>query len=143
MKISSEEMGERYKGNVSVTLGFKPELARKIYAGADIFLMPSENEPCGLAQMISLRYGTIPIVRETGGLKDTVIDDGESKGNGFTFKTCNAHDMMNSVMRAVDKFKNPKEWKQLQRRAMKCDHSWTVSAKEYIKLYQKILNIND
>ena len=137
------EMGERHKGNVSVTLGFKPELARKIYAGADIFLMPSENEPCGLAQMISLRYGTIPIVRETGGLKDTVIDDGESKGNGFTVKTCNAHDMMNSVMRAVDKFKNQKEWKQLQRRAMKCDHSWTVSAKEYIKLYQKILNIND
>lgn len=134
------EMGERYRGSVSVTLGFKPDLARKIYAGADIFLMPSENEPCGLAQMIALRYGTIPVIRETGGLKDTVSDDGDNSGNGFTFKTCNAHDMMNAVLRAVEKYKNDKEWRALQRRAMKCDHSWTVSAGEYIKLYEKVLN---
>lgn len=138
-----KEMGERHKGNVSVTLGFKPELAKEIYAGADIFLMPSENEPCGLAQMISLRYGTIPVVRETGGLRDTVVDDGQSKGNGFTFKTCNAHDMMSSVFRAVDKYQNTKEWKALQRRAMKCDNSWTSSAKEYIKLYEKVLKSNN
>jgi starch synthase len=135
------EMGERYPGKVSVNLGFKPDLARKIYAGADIFLMPSENEPCGLAQMIALRYGTIPVIRETGGLKDTVFDDGEDTGNGFTFKTCNAHDMMNSLLRATEKYKDDKKWKALIRRAMKCDNSWTSSAQEYVKLYEKVIGI--
>ncbi|MBR6616311.1 MAG: glycogen synthase, partial [Oscillospiraceae bacterium] len=84
------EMQFRYPGQVSVTLGFRPELARKIYAGADMFLMPSQSEPCGLAQMVAMRYGTIPIVRETGGLRDSVKDDGNGDGYGFTFKTYNA-----------------------------------------------------
>lgn len=89
-----KEMEWRYKDKVSVSLGFIPELSRKIYSGADMFLMPSQSEPCGLAQMIAMRYGTIPIVRETGGLRDTVRDCGGENGNGFTFKTYNAHDMV-------------------------------------------------
>lgn len=95
-----KEMEWRYKDKVSVSLGFIPELSRKIYSGADMFLMPSQSEPCGLAQMIAMRYGTIPIVRETGGLRDTVRDCGGENGNGFTFKTYNAHDMFDACMRA-------------------------------------------
>ena len=94
-----KEMEWRYKDKVSVSLGFIPELSRKIYSGADMFLMPSQSEPCGLAQMIAMRYGTIPIVRETGGLRDTVRDCGGENGNGFTFKTYNAHDMFDAFMR--------------------------------------------
>ena len=81
--------------------GFVPELSRKIYAGADIFLMPSKSEPCGLSQMIALRYGTIPVVRETGGLKDSITDSGDGQGNGFTFKTYNTGDMLHSLHRAI------------------------------------------
>ncbi|MBQ5311400.1 MAG: glycogen synthase, partial [Oscillospiraceae bacterium] len=92
-----KEMAWRRPERVSVTLGFKPDLAKRIYAGADMFLMPSQSEPCGLAQMISMRYGTLPIVRETGGLRDSVRDAGGENGNGFTFKTYNAHDMLGAV----------------------------------------------
>ncbi|MDR0986104.1 MAG: glycogen synthase, partial [Ruminococcus sp.] len=97
------EMAARYPGSVSTTVGFIPALSRRIYAACDMFLMPSQSEPCGLAQMISLRYGTIPIVRETGGLRDSISDatGGAEGGNGFTFKTYNAHDMLDAVSRAL------------------------------------------
>ncbi len=134
------EMSEKYPESVALRTGFIPELAHKIYAGADIFLMPSKSEPCGLAQMVALRYGTIPIVRETGGLKDTVCDSGLGEGNGFTFSDYNAHDMAHAVWRAVQGFKDRGGWEILVKRAMSEDNSWSNSAKEYIKLYEEILN---
>ncbi len=132
------EMAWRYPDQVSVTLGFRPELARKIYAGADMFLMPSQSEPCGLAQMVAMRYGTIPIVRETGGLRDSVRDDGNGDGNGFTFKTYNAHDMLDACARAKACYDDAKRWKALVKRAMKCDYSWDASADVYIKMYEDL-----
>ena len=132
------EMSARYPDKVSVTLGFVPELAHKIYAGADMFLMPSQSEPCGLAQMIAMRYGTIPIVRETGGLRDSVHDNGGVNGNGFTFKTYNANDMINAIKRAKNDYDNKLVWNELVRRAMKFDYSWSASADIYIDLYNNI-----
>ncbi|MBQ8824942.1 MAG: glycogen synthase GlgA [Ruminococcus sp.] len=137
------EMQLQHPEQVSTTIGFIPALARKIYAGADMFLMPSQNEPCGLAQMISLRYGTIPIVRETGGLKDSVIDAGGKNGNGFTFKTYDALDMLDAVKRACALFKDKKKWSSLVRYAMNCDFSWDASAEKYIELYKNLLETKD
>lgn len=133
------EMAARFPGKVSVTLGFVPELSHKIYAGADMFLMPSQSEPCGLAQMISMRYGTVPIVRETGGLRDSVRDNGGENGNGFTFKTYNANDMLDAVKRAKNDYENKKEWNALVKRAMMCDYSWSASADLYIETYSELI----
>ena len=130
-------LGTRYPGRVSVITGFVPPLARRIYAGADVLLMPSRSEPCGLAQMIALRYGTVPIVRETGGLKDSVHDLGAPGGNGFTFKTYNADDMFNAVERAYFRFRSG-EWQQAVRSAMRYDFSWHRSAAAYLGLYKVI-----
>ncbi len=134
------EMAARFPGKVSVTLGFVHELSRKIYAGSDMFLMPSQSEPCGLAQMISMRYGTIPIVRETGGLRDTVRDNGGVDGNGFTFKTYNANDMLDAIRRAKNDYDNKPVWEKLMRNAMNCDYSWKASADIYIENYQELMN---
>ena len=134
------EMAEKYPDKVGLVLGFKPQLAHRIYAGADIFLMPSQSEPCGLAQMVALRYGTIPIVRETGGLNDTISDSGDGLGNGFTFKSYNAHDMQNTVWRALAGYSDKEGWKLLRERAMKCDNSWGTSANAYIRLYKELTN---
>ncbi len=133
------QMSEKYPDKVGLKLGFNPMLAHKIYAGADIFLMPSQSEPCGLAQMVALRYGTIPIVRETGGLNDTISDSGDGKGNGFTFKSYNAHDMENSVWRALKGYSDKEGWAMLVNRAMACDNSWKTSAGAYIGLYKEII----
>ena len=100
-------MQEKYPGRMCACFGFVPELSRKIYAGSDIFLMPSKSEPCGLSQMIALRYGSIPVVRETGGLKDSISDSGDGVGNGFTFQTYNARDMLYAVSRALEGYRNP------------------------------------
>lgn len=133
-------MQERYPGRLVACFGFVPELSRKIYAGADMFLMPSKSEPCGLSQMIALRYGTVPIVRETGGLKDSIQDSGDGKGNGFTFKTYNSGDMLDAVKRAITVYwSKDGAWKKLKKRAMLCDNSWAKSAKEYIKLYKSMI----
>lgn len=134
------EMQARYPDRVSLTLGFKPDLAQRIYAGADMFLMPSQSEPCGLAQMISLRYGTIPIVRETGGLCDSIHDAGDASGNGFTFKTYNAHDMLDACRRANDYYWSRAAWGKLVTHALKEDFSWSNSAKLYLGLYQEIVS---
>ena len=135
-----EDMARRYPGTVAMRKGFLPDVARKIYAGADMFLMPSKSEPCGLSQMVALRYGTIPIVRETGGLKDSVSDLGGEKGNGFTFKTYNAHDMLGAIKRALGLYKNKDLWRKAVVRAMGCDFSWEQSAKKYIEMYRKVLS---
>ncbi|MCL1789246.1 MAG: glycogen synthase [Oscillospiraceae bacterium] len=136
------EAQNRFPGQVSFTCGFVPDLARKIYAGADMFLMPSKSEPCGLAQMISLRYGTIPVVRATGGLKDSIIDIGEDKGTGFTFHDYNANHMLDALKRAYACFNNQKEWNSLMNRAMKADFSWKQSAKLYMGLYEELCSWN-
>ena len=133
------ELHDKYPDKVGVTIGFVPELARKIYAGADLFLMPSKSEPCGLSQMVSLRYGTIPIVRETGGLKDSITDSGDCEGNGFTFKSYDAYDMLGAIYRGVDAYYNKDGWKILVKRALECDMSWGKSANEYIKMYKGLL----
>ncbi len=133
------EMAFRYPDRVAVTIGFIPDLAHRIYAGADIFLMPSQSEPCGLAQMVSLRYGTIPIVRETGGLKDSIKDCGGKGGNGFTFKTYNAHDMLDAAVRARAYYDQKIKWGRLVSHALREDFSWDRSAQLYIGLYKEIV----
>ncbi|NLZ45950.1 MAG: glycogen synthase [Clostridiales bacterium] len=132
------EMRYRYPDRVGLTLGFVPELSKRIYAGADMFLMPSQSEPCGLAQMISLRYGTIPIVRETGGLKDSIKDAGGFGGNGFTFKSYNAHDMLDACTRARHLYDDQVAWADLVNNGFKQDFSWKRSAELYIGLYNDI-----
>lgn len=133
------EMSQKYPDKVAFWVGFIPDMAHKIYAGADAFLMPSKSEPCGLSQMIALRYGTIPIVRQTGGLNDTITDSGDGEGNGFTFASYNAHDMENAVWRALAGYADKDGWNILVKRAMECDNSWNNSAGSYIKLYKEIL----
>ena len=132
------ELHNKYPDKVATTIGFNTDLSRKIYAGADLFLMPSKSEPCGLSQMIALRYGTLPIVRETGGLKDSITDCGDGKGNGFTFKTYDAYDMLGAIYRAVDAY-HSEGWNVLVKRALDCDMSWGKSANEYIRLYKDLL----
>lgn len=133
------EMQDQHPDKVKTNIGFKPLLSRKIYAGADFFLMPSQNEPCGLAQMVAMRYGTIPIVRETGGLKDSVNDAGGENGNGFTFKTFDALDMLDAVKRGLELYGNKRKWNALVKRAMNCDFSWNRSAEQYMEMYRQLL----
>ena len=132
-------LASRYPEQVGLCLGFVPDLARKIYAGSDLFLMPSKSEPCGLSQMVALRYGSIPIVRETGGLRDSVTDSGDGEGNGFVFSNYNAHDMLHAIKRACEGYGDKKGWSILVKRAMECDNSWGKSANEYIKMYKELL----
>lgn len=131
---------QQYHGQMAARFAMDHVLAHKLYAGADFFLMPSLFEPCGLSQLIALRYGTVPIVRETGGLRDTVLSYNEytGEGNGFSFLNYNAHDMLNVVKRALDYYYNNKDVIHLlQQRGMNGDYSWNQSAKEYVKLYEK------
>ncbi len=132
---------EEYHKRMSVNTAFSAKMASRIYAGADLFLMPSISEPCGLAQMIALRYGTVPIVRETGGLKDTVkAFNGETgKGNGITFSSINAHDMLYAVRRGQALFNDESSWKQIVRNAFLSNYSWKNSAIKYIKIYDGLL----
>lgn len=134
-----KEMQAKYPDKLAVTIGFIPALSRKVYAGSDLFLMPSKSEPCGLSQMIALRYGSVPIVRETGGLRDSITDSGDGQGNGFTFKTYNAHDMLGAIRRGLDSYWDKANWDVLVERAMNCDLSWGKSANEYIKMYKEVL----
>lgn len=132
-----------HKDKVSAKITFNDTLAQRIYAASDMFLMPSLFEPCGLGQIFSFRYGTVPIVRETGGLNDTVISYNEAtgEGNGFTFTNYNAHDMLNTIQRAVDYYYNKKDiWNLLVQRGMRTDFSWDKSAHEYMDMYRKTLN---
>lgn len=133
-------MQNLYGNRVHAVITFNKDLAQKIYAGADIFLMPSLSEPCGLSQMIALRYGTVPVVRTTGGLKDSIEDCGDGKtGNGFTFSGANAGELKHAVDRAVGLYCVYGDiWKGLRERAAKCDFSWTESAIKYQAFYDEM-----
>lgn len=132
----------KYPGQLACRIEMNHALAHQIYAGADMFLMPSMFEPCGLSQLISLRYGTLPIVRETGGLRDTVLSYNEftGEGNGFTFFNYNAHDMLHVIERAISYYRENKPvWKMLAVRAMKGQYGWDQSAHQYVALYEALL----
>lgn len=132
-----------YSNKLAVHLTFSDQWARDIYSGADMLLMPSKFEPCGLSQQIAMRYGTVPIVRETGGLKDTVTpyNKYDKTGNGFSFGTYNAHEMLFAIKRALEIYQSPKEWSRLVKSAMRYDSSWEASAKEYLTLYEDLLEV--
>ena len=131
----------QYPGRFAAQLTYSAPLSTMIYAGADLFLMPSISEPCGLSQIIAMRFGTVPVVRETGGLKDTVTPYNKftGEGRGFTFSNINAGDMVWVLREAVDLYHSNKEaWRGLQRAGMTADFSWTNSAKQYLDIYQRI-----
>jgi starch synthase len=140
----------RYPDRVSTTIGFDERLAHLIEAGADMFLMPSRFEPCGLNQMYSLRYGTVPIVRATGGLNDTVedvdvddVDATAATGTGFKFRDYTPEALVQTVRRALAAFRDPSRWTAIQQRGMRQDHSWDASAREYVKVYRSVLKGDD
>ena len=133
----------KYSNQVAACFQMNNTLAHKIYGACDLFLMPSMFEPCGLSQLISLRYGTLPIARETGGLRDTVLAYNEftGDGNGFTFLNYNAHDMLHVIENAVDMYKNNRiTFNKLATRAMDQQYGWDLSAKKYMALYEKVLS---
>jgi starch synthase len=131
-------LAERYPRSVATTIGFDERLAHMIEAGADMFLMPSRFEPCGLNQLYSLRYGTVPIVRATGGLDDTVIDAAQPGGNGIKFADYSPGALVSAVTRALELFGDRPRWEALQRAGMAVDASWDVSAREYVKVYREL-----
>lgn len=135
-----KKLRDKYADKIGVFIGFNAPLAQRIYAASDFFLMPSRFEPCGLGQLFSLRYGTIPIVRSTGGLAETVIDvDKDKNGNGFCYTDFDSKDMLKTINRGLKFYKEkPEKWKELVKRAMNIDYSWDKSAKKYSMLYEKL-----
>jgi starch synthase len=128
---------EEYSNKARAVIAYNKDLSSKIYSGADIFLMPSKMEPCGLSQMIASRYGTVPIVRETGGLNGSIKPCTGDSGNGFTFHNYNAHDMLYVINEAVRTFHDKEKWKDVQNSAITTDFSWKYQAGEYEKMYNK------
>ncbi len=135
------EIARKFPDKFAVTIGFDPVLARKIYAASDMFLMPSRYEPCGLGQMIALRYGSIPIVRKTGGLADTIIDynSDPEHGYGFVFEKYAPDQLLDAIQQAILTYSDRGKWQEIVRRGMKLDFSWDASAKKYIELYRKLI----
>ena len=131
---------ESRHANCKALLKFDRVISKKLYASADIFLMPSKFEPCGLAQMICCSYGTIPVVRATGGLYDTIIPYGQENSNGFNFSNYNAHEFLGAIDRALEVYADPKEWNLLVKRAVACDFTWDRSAQKYLSIYNNLLN---
>jgi starch synthase len=136
-----QKLAHDFPNNVRVNTSFNDSLARRIYAGSDMFLMPSRYEPCGLSQLISMRYGTIPVARRTGGLADTVLDYDPmtGKGTGFVFEEESPYALVSAVRRAIGFYHNKYDWQKLIINAMESDFSWRNSAREYIDLYQKAI----
>ena len=136
------EKQKKYPNKIFVKIGFDAKLAQKIYAGADIFLMPSRFEPCGLGQMIAMRYGTVPVVHATGGLKDTVenFNYQNKTGDGFVFNNYKSEELLKTITIALKAFEDKKTWKKLMTNGMKKDFSWKNSAKKYFELYKKALS---
>ena len=132
------DLARRYQGKVVAVISFNSDLARKIYSGADLFLMPSRSEPCGLAQMIASRYGAVALVRETGGLKDSITPYGAG-GNGFTFRDYNANDLLYVICEALAVYRDKAEWAKLTKKAMETDFTWSTSSKYYEGLYLGLL----
>lgn len=131
---------KKYPESFGLKIAFDEALSHKIYAGSDLFLIPSRYEPCGLTQMYSLRYGTAPVVRATGGLDDTIqeYDPEKDSGNGFKFQEYSASALLSSLSKAVSVYRQKEKWRLLIRKAMSCDFSWEKSAHEYFRLYTKI-----
>ena len=136
-----EYYASSYPAKIASFIQFDNAIASKVYAGSDILLMPSLFEPCGLSQMIAMAYGTLPLVRETGGLSDTVIPYNEftGDGNGFSFTNYNAHDMLNVIEYAVSCYQDKKTWTKLVKNAMRTKFEWKTQADEYLKIYNEIL----
>jgi starch synthase len=130
-------LGERYPEKVAVTIGFDTALSHRITAGADFILMPSRYEPCGYNQLYGMRYGTIPLARAVGGLKDTVKDVGRDPegGTGILFQNSTPEDFHGAILRSLETYQNLSRWRALQERAMLQDFSWKVSAKKYLEIY--------
>jgi starch synthase len=133
-----QELRELHPEQCNIYIGYNEELAHLVYAGSDFLLMPSRVEPCGLNQLYSLRYGTLPMVRTTGGLKDTVIDFGDKGGYGIRFNNTNIDDICQAVNRATAVYAEPATMQTLRKRMMALDFSWDASAKKYIELYNSI-----
>ncbi|MBM3432034.1 MAG: glycogen synthase [Bacteroidetes bacterium] len=139
LQSTFQEMAHRHKGLFGAYIGYYEELSHRIYAGADFLLMPSRVEPCGLNQFYAMRYGTLPLVRNTGGLRDTVVDMGDLNGFGIRFDQASVGDIVYSVGRALDLYEqDPGHMQSMQRHMMGFDHSWDRSAVEYLELYQSI-----
>ncbi len=132
-------LDEKYP-NFRALIKFDRVTSKKMYASADIFLMPSKSEPCGLAQMISCSYGTVPVVRSVGGLYDSIIPYGEDSSNGFRFDNYNAHELLYTLKEAIRVYNDKPEWRALRKRAIDTDFSWKKSATKYIELYKNLLN---
>jgi starch synthase len=134
-----KKMHKAYPKHIGIKLGFDEALAARIYAGSDLFLMPSRYEPCGLGQLISFRYGAIPMVRKTGGLADTVheFNSKTGEGDGFVFEGVEPAALLATIKRAIEAYKKPSVWGKLQEKVMQYDFSWDASAKQYQALYQK------
>ena len=134
-------ISEQYQGKCRTIIAYNKDLSSKIYSGADIFLMPSKQEPCGLSQMISSKYGTVAVVRKTGGLADSIIDctKNPTKGNGFVFENYNAHEMLFVLKEALYKYRDKENWAKIVKSAMKTDFSWAKSAKQYEIIYKELI----
>lgn len=136
-------LARQYPGRVAVCLRFDPALASRVYAGADIYLMPSKSEPCGLSQLIAMRYGAVPVVSSTGGLRDTVppFNPQTEEGRGFTFQSYNADDFLGAIDRAVGLYYGDRaKWSRLVEKNMRGDYSWKYPAEEYMRLYHELLS---
>jgi starch synthase len=138
-------LSQRFPQAVAARLEFSDELAHRIEAGADVFLMPSRYEPCGLNQMYSLKYGTVPVVRQTGGLADTIVDCSDQSlshgtANGFSFRGDDGWALTKALQRACEAYRRPEVWRQLIRTGMRQDWSWARSARQYAELYQRIVS---
>lgn len=135
-----QDMELKYPHKLHVIIAFNQDLSRKIYAASDLFLMPSKSEPCGLSQMIAARYGAVPMVRETGGLKDSIIDFSQKGGIGYTFKGMDHRALLEMIDRALNDYQNKEEWNKKIKATMSADFGWSASAKKYIAMYANILN---
>jgi starch synthase len=137
-----QHMAYHYPEKLKVHIGFDEGLAHKLYAGSDMFLMPSLFEPCGLGQIIAMKYGAVPIVRETGGLNDTVQawNEVSMEGNGFTFQNFNAHDMLYTINRAISFYHDGPTWDRIVQSTMNMDYSWAKSAFKYSRLYAEVIS---
>jgi starch synthase len=135
------ELASRRRGETGARLVDSEALTRLIYAGSDIFLMPNKTEPCGFRQMVALRYGAVPVVRETGGLRDAVRENSD-QGNGFTFSAYDSGDMLSACMRARNLYHDGGGWASLVRRAMRCDNGWTAAAANYMDMYRRVIALS-
>lgn len=144
LEVMARQLEAKYPEKIRALIRFDTELSHRIYAGADMLLIPSRYEPCGLTQMIAMHYGCIPIARATGGLRDTIVDYDQSRerGNGFLFEKALAKDFSDTLQRAFNNYSSKNDWRTLQINGMKADFSWQQSARQYLHLYQSLINKN-